>query len=128
MKTLPLLLVEDNPTARLVTQHHLVQRGCQIITATHAEEALQLLASQPFSVILMDIGLPDGNGLDISQTIRADNHCPNQKTAIIVVTAHSADDIPTQTRKMLNLDEVFTKPLKPPHLDKIMRYIHAPSP
>ena len=128
MTALPILLVEDNPTARFVTQHHLAQRGCQVSLATNAKEALGYLNSQSFSIILMDIGLPDGDGLEISQAIRDDENCPNQKTPIIIVTAHSAADIPTQTRQALNIDHVFTKPLNPTHFDKIIQYVNASSP
>ncbi len=102
MQPLPILLVEDNAIIQRITASDLERLDYSVVTAGTAAEALKQLNDQKFGLILMDVGLPGGNGLDISQTIRQDNNCLNQHTPIVVVTAHSTDEVSKQRCLAMN--------------------------
>ena len=122
MQQLPILLVEDTAIIQRVTTSDLERRGYFVIAASTKAEALSHLYTERFGLILMDVGLPDGDGLDISHTIRQDSECPNQKTAIVVVTAHSTDEVSMQRCLTIGIQKLFIKPLTPEKLDMALRF------
>jgi len=67
------LIVEDNATYRQSLRHLLAGRFplMQIAEATDGEEALQHGLSRRFDLIFVDVRLPDGNGLDLTKTIKS---------------------------------------------------------
>jgi CheY-like chemotaxis protein len=64
-----LLVEDDSDTARLLSRL-LGQSGYQVKTAGTVASALQLAASEPFDVVVSDIGLPDGTGYELMEQIR----------------------------------------------------------
>ena len=61
------LLVEDSPSDALLLREHLNQYPLQTFDVQHAEclaDAVELLAQKLFDVILLDLNLPDANGLE----------------------------------------------------------------
>ena len=68
---LRILLVEDNLDSLRVLARLLGRRGHSVVTASSLGEAVQLGAAEAFDVVISDIGLPDGSGLDLMRTIRA---------------------------------------------------------
>mgnify|MGYP001041987959 FL=1 len=67
------LIVEDNATYRQSLRHLLAGRfpSMQIAEAADGEEALRHGLSRPFDLIFVDVRLPDGNGLDLTKTIKS---------------------------------------------------------
>src|SRR3954471_22796208 len=63
--TVTILLVEDHDDTRRVLSTLLERSGHQMITADGVTEALHLLAHTPVAVLLSDLGLGDGDGLDL---------------------------------------------------------------
>lgn len=59
------LLVEDNIDAETVLRLSLESRGHSVVTARTVSEALDAIARESFDVLVSDIGLPDGSGLDV---------------------------------------------------------------
>ncbi len=123
MQQPPILLVEDNAIIQRITASDLERANYSVIIAGTAAEALEQLYSQKFGLILMDVGLPGGDGLDISQTIRQDNNCPNQYTPIVVVTAHATDEVSKQRCLAIGIQALFAKPLTPDKLEKALHHI-----
>lgn len=66
---LKILYVEDNPVVREITYELLCADERQIVALGSAEEALALLASRPFDVLITDISLPVMSGLDLVRTV-----------------------------------------------------------
>ena len=67
---LRILLVEDHgDTARVMTQV-LAREGHEICAAGDVATALELADSQPFDLMLSDLGLPDGSGMDLLRALR----------------------------------------------------------
>ena len=60
-----LLLVEDHADTGTMMRRLLARRGYQVTLATNCAEAMAAAEAQPFDVILSDLGLPDGSGLDL---------------------------------------------------------------
>ena len=82
--------------------------GCVLSTAMTAEEGLQLAQRQQPDLILMDINLPDMDGLEATRRLKQD-----PQTAAIPVIALTADAMPQQIEKADNIGfaAYITKPL-----------------
>ena len=115
---LKLLLVEDNPTNRLVATELLTQQGATIVEAQSGSEALAALAQQEFALVLMDIQMPEMDGYETTRRIRQLPHF--QKLPIIAMTANAmpedkkaslAAGMNDHIAKPFDLDEVIRKVL-----------------
>ncbi len=65
-----ILLIDDEASSRMLALETLQGRGHQAITAASAEEALSYVDRHNFDVIVLDLGLPDMDGLDLCRQIR----------------------------------------------------------
>jgi CheY-like chemotaxis protein len=83
------LLVEDDPVNQIVIKGLLNLIGCEVTLAGAGKEALALLTSPnaSFDIVLMDIGLPDINGMEVTRQLRKSesklSHIP-----VIALTGH----------------------------------------
>jgi DNA-binding response OmpR family regulator len=64
------LFVEDTADTRDLVEFSLQSEGFTVVTAQTADEGLALARTQPFGLILLDIGLPDKDGLEVCREIR----------------------------------------------------------
>ena len=69
--TLRVLLVEDHADTRNVMRRLLSSFGCTVAVAGTVREALELAERETFDLLVSDIGLPDGSGLDVMKGMRA---------------------------------------------------------
>jgi DNA-binding NtrC family response regulator len=110
------LLVDDEPATRFGFSKFLNRAGYDTVTAATLGEAKQKLAEERFEAILLDMKLPDGNGLDWIKAIRPDN----PDLPIVLITAHG--DIPLAVEAMRNgADHFLTKPVNMNELDVFLR-------
>ena len=65
------LVVDDNPDSRELVQYTLQTHGATVVTAEGAEKALRVMEKSPPNVLLSDIGLPDMDGYQLLQEVRA---------------------------------------------------------
>jgi len=79
------LFVEDTPDTRSLVEFSLAREGFKVTTAETADEGLDLARTKNFALILLDIGLPDKDGLELCREIRRFD----QKTPILFYTAFS---------------------------------------
>lgn len=70
LSKIKVLAVEDNELNKMVLQVVLKKYGCQIIMASNGEEALEILASKEFDIILMDVQMPIMDGIEATKIIR----------------------------------------------------------
>lgn len=105
---LRVLLVEDNQINRLVAREMLQSAGHQVVEAHDGREGVHLAGSQRFDVILMDISMPELDGVAATNVIRGEG--PNRETPIIALTAHA---LPEDTGRFLaaGITETLIKPL-----------------
>lgn len=86
---LTILIVEDQGTMRTTLRDFLEISlpGCDILEAADGAQALEILAARQPHLILMDVGLPDTNGIELTARIRA----ALPRTRVIVVSSQSAN-------------------------------------
>jgi CheY-like chemotaxis protein len=70
------LLVDDHPPTLDVTRRVLEKAGFDVCTATSVREAVELGTREGVHVLVCDIGLPDGTGLDVLEQIRRVKQLP----------------------------------------------------
>jgi DNA-binding NtrC family response regulator len=80
-----ILLVDDEPSARTTMALLLRRRGHRVIEAADVGGATKALAETAFEVVVTDLRMPDGDGLDVLQAARA--HCP--EADVILLTAYA---------------------------------------
>jgi two-component system repressor protein LuxO len=84
-----ILLVEDSPSLSVVYREYLREQEYQVVHVDTGEAALEAIAADLFDAILLDLQLPDMNGMDILNEVNT-RALP---TAVIVITAHGSVDI-----------------------------------
>ena len=87
------LVVEDSKLNRLVAMQLLKQANVTGVEAESAEQAITLLQSEPFNLVLMDVQMPEMDGLEATRAIRAGMAgSRNREVPIIAMTAYSTAD------------------------------------
>ncbi len=88
-KRLSILLAEDNPINRKLAVKMLENMGHTVKTAFNGREAVEAFESQHFDLILMDIQMPDMDGIQATSIIREKEKLLGTKIPIIAMTAHA---------------------------------------
>lgn len=78
-----LLVVEDNPDVAQVIQTLLEREGYTVAGAPTLAQAKASFKRRPFDVVLLDIGLPDGSGIDFLQWLRSQDEAANVPAIVI---------------------------------------------
>jgi DNA-binding response OmpR family regulator len=100
------LLVEDDATMALLTQQVLEQEGFAVDHAATGNEAQTLAFVNEYDAIVLDLALPDRNGLSVLQALRKEG----RSTPVIVLTG--TDDSATTVRALdAGADDYLTKPI-----------------
>jgi len=104
------LVVDDEPAIQRALTAALEARGYRVVTASNGLDAIDRAAADAPAITILDLGLPDIDGIEVCRRIRTWSQMP-----IIVLTAEGADD-----RKVTALDEgaddYVTKPFSVPEL------------
>jgi len=110
MQQYKILVVDDDPVSRMllakILDHHLYTFSI----AGNAEEAFEILSDRSFSLILMDIEMPDTDGLEAIQFIRGLSADYFKRIPVIALTAHRREDI-LQKASLAGMNEVLSKPI-----------------
>ncbi|MCP4473670.1 MAG: response regulator [Gammaproteobacteria bacterium] len=129
-KAYQILIVEDNDIIQRIISTTFTQKGWEVFTASTAKQARLLANAQPYSLIIMDIGLPDGNGIEVSESIRGNPQCPSYQVPIIAITAHFSRPDDRARCLAAGINEVLEKPVSSAKLcqiiDAILPYAHLP--
>jgi PAS domain S-box-containing protein len=81
------LLAEDNPANQMIAQAMLARLGLHVDVVSNGLEAVDAVRSRPYDLILMDIGMPEMDGIEATRTIRAMDE-PKAGVPVVAVTAH----------------------------------------
>jgi DNA-binding response OmpR family regulator len=111
------LVVDDEPIVREVVVRYLERDGYDAMEADDAETARELLQRHTPSLVVLDIMLPGGNGLELCREIRESSEIP-----IIMLTAR-ADEADRIVGLELGADDYVTKPFSPRELTARVRTV-----
>ena len=102
-----ILLIEDEPDIRKTLEYNISREGYDVVSAPSLSEGRNHLNSGSFSLILLDLMLPDGSGLDLCREIKSD--VEKVATPIIILTAKD-DEVDKVVGFELGADDYVTKP------------------
>ncbi len=120
LSTLRILVAEDNVVNQKLVQHMLRRLGCKAEFAANGLECLQFLKQNNYDVILMDCQMPEMNGYDATQRVRAGEAGEDHRAIrIIALTAHA---MAGDREKCLaaGMDDYLTKPIQPARLTEAL--------
>ncbi|MDY7037015.1 MAG: sigma-54 dependent transcriptional regulator, partial [Thermodesulfobacteriota bacterium] len=110
-KTKHVLIVDDEAVVRNGISRALQKKGIRTVSASNGQEALDIMHHQAFDLVLLDIRMPDMDGLEILKRIRSNN----LQTEVIMVTGYPTIDSAVQCVKLGALDYL----VKPFRLDDL---------
>lgn len=99
------LIVEDHPDLAAEIRDFLTQSGYLCKWVNRCADALEELSVNSFDAVLLDLGLPDGSGLEVLQQLRRNK----SNVAVIIITAQGALDDRVKGLQM-GADDYLTKP------------------
>lgn len=111
------LLVEDDKTIADGLSYSLKQEGYQLDIAFSVAQAKHFLSQKTYALVLLDIGLPDGNGYDVCSIAKQ-----NPNTAVIFLTAYDDEGNIVKGLDMGAYDYI-TKPFRMKELLSRMRSV-----
>jgi CheY-like chemotaxis protein len=103
-----ILVIEDDPASRRLVRAVLEPTGYRIVEAQEISEAQAFLAKTVPALVLLDLRLPGGNGIDLLAYIRA--HPDLCDVPVIALTAQAMKDSETRCREV-GFDDFLPKPV-----------------
>jgi two-component system KDP operon response regulator KdpE len=104
------LVVDDDPSLLKVLKITLQANGYAVTTATDGQSALLAATQHPFSLVILDLGLPDIDGITVIKQLRSWNQAP-----ILVLSARHTSDDKVEALDA-GADDYLTKPFGPDEL------------
>jgi CheY-like chemotaxis protein len=102
-----ILIVDDNPTIIRLLSHTLRKQGHEVIEAVNGREALELLAESQIALGILDIAMPEMDGLSLLRHLRQDARW--HSTPFIMLTA-SGQDEDREVAEKAGANAFLTKP------------------
>jgi two-component system phosphate regulon response regulator PhoB len=104
---LNILVIEDEPDIRKTLEYNISREGHKVLTAGSIHDAEKILQSQSLSLILLDLMLPDGSGLDFCRKLKTNSK--TESIPVIILTAKD-DEVDKVVGFELGADDYVTKP------------------
>ena len=102
-----ILVIEDEPDIRRNLEYNISREGYKVLTAGCLSEAEEIVNSTSLSLILLDLMLPDGSGLDLCKKFKSNSK--TESIPIIILTAKD-DEVDKVVGFELGADDYVTKP------------------
>ena len=119
---LRMLLAEDHPINQKFVVRAIKKRGHEVVVANNGIEALEFWKNERFDLILMDVQMPEMDGIEATRTIRELETDRGEHTLIIALTAHAMKG---DEEKCLSagMDGYIAKPVKPTTLFETIEHL-----
>ncbi|SEP71843.1 diguanylate cyclase (GGDEF) domain-containing protein [Ectothiorhodospira magna] len=115
-----ILIIDDDPTIRLMIRVGLSRQGYTIIEAEDGQPGVEAFASHRPDLILLDVTMPKMNGFEVVRTIRAQS----EGAWIPILMLTSAEDVQSiDTAFQAGATDFMTKPINLPLLSRRIRYV-----
>ena len=108
-----LLLLEDDPAIARTVAYALERDGLQVTHSLLVHDARQQMLAHRFDLLVLDVGLPDGSGLDLLRDVR--NAARTASLPVLMLSAHG-EEIDRVLGLELGADDYLTKPFSPREL------------
>ncbi|MFK7846414.1 MAG: response regulator [Rhodothermales bacterium] len=112
-----ILLAEDNAINQKVAVHMLSRLGYRIDVVANGKEVLSTIAQIPYDIILMDVMMPEMDGIEATQLIRKDNSI--LQPCIIALTANAMEE-DRERCLSAGMDDYISKPIKADMLKTVL--------
>ncbi len=109
IRGLDVLVAEDDRVNRLVLERFLTSQGHRVASVTNGRACLDILEKRSFDVILMDIQMPEMDGIDVTRHIRARTD-DRRYTPVVALTAHAMKG-DRETFLKAGMDAYLSKPV-----------------
>jgi signal transduction histidine kinase/ActR/RegA family two-component response regulator len=115
-RSLHVLIAEDNAVNQRLTTRLLEKQGHRVTLVDNGLAALAILAQQPFDLVLMDVQMPEMDGLETTAAIRAQEQGTGRHLPIIALTSHAmqgdqercfAAGVDAYVSKPMKVDELY---------------------
>ncbi|MFZ4681432.1 MAG: PAS domain S-box protein [Terrimicrobiaceae bacterium] len=117
------LVAEDNPVNRLLVRKMLSSFGVPSEEASNGRECVEMHAARPYDVILMDVQMPELDGLEATRAIRETEQPESPRVKIVALTA----DAMTGDRERClaaGMDDYLSKPIRTEALASLLERFH----
>ena len=122
IRPLDVLIAEDGVVNQEVALGLLETRGHRVAIADNGKEALAALERQRFDVVLMDLEMPEMDGLEATAAIRKKEKATGGHIPIIAMTAHAVQGFRDRCLAV-GMDDCITKPIKPEEMFRAVEVI-----
>jgi PAS domain S-box-containing protein len=115
---LKILLAEDNPANCALALAYLEKLGCEVTAVANGKEALEAVDQHVFDAVLMDVQMPEMDGIEATQHIRNSSG----ETRHIPVIALTANAMPEDIKECLStgMNDVLSKPLRLSEIERVL--------
>ncbi len=120
--SLRILLAEDNLVNQKVVLRMLEKFGFSADIASNGQEALEALQRQSYDLVLMDVHMPEMDGVEATKQIRRNVAAERQPRIVALTAAAMKED--RDACLAAGMDAFLTKPVRPEHLANILRTTH----
>lgn len=118
-----ILVAEDNKANQIVLHKFMSKWGINVDIAENGIESIEMAKTESYNLILMDLQMPEMDGYEAVNRIRAFESNYTQNVPIIALTASAMPEVKKKV-KASGFDDYMSKPFNPEELhDKIMKYL-----
>jgi two-component system response regulator VanR len=104
MKTIQILIVDDDHEIAQLIKIYLTNEGYQVLTASNGREALDVIAQESIQLIILDVMMPEMDGLEVVREVRAEHGIP------ILMLSAKAEDMDKIMGLTTGADDYMVKP------------------
>lgn len=122
--TKQILVVDDDPLMHRLYQHHLEKAGYQMVSAKTGREALDIASRQPPQLIVMDVMMPDMDGLEALRELKKND--ATRGIPVVVITANG-HHMARKESEQFGAAVFLTKPFSPTQLLTEIKKIVPPA-
>ena len=124
-RALRVLLAEDGLVNQRVAREFLEQRGHQVRVVNNGREAVEATEREAFDLVLMDVQMPEMDGLEATRAIRRNEQTTGEHLPIVAMTAGAFKDDRERCMRA-GMDDYLTKPIRPATLYATLEALTAP--
>ena len=117
--SLRILLAEDNVVNQRLAIRLLEKRGHQVIVVNNGREAVNILQTSRFDLVLMDIQMPEMSGLEVTAQVRERERASGDHLPIVAMTAYAMKGDRERCLEA-GMDDYISKPIQPAELYQVI--------